>query len=182
MLQSMGSQRVGHDLATEQQHSYTRKCLLSIPTTGSLALSLSLSLTHQMTGEPSMCKVGEHDLKLKAQYYMCLDVWENLEWFKFPYSAPEDGVPQQQLHSLRVRGTGPFTSDEWVPDCPWNYSNRPITSSHQEPRVIHSLVIAKLASASLWLTTLFQSTPPTPPGGPAWQGVLLSWAGSPCDS
>ena len=39
-----------------------------------------------------MYKAGEHDFKLKAQYYMCLDMWGNLEWFKFPHSAPEDGA------------------------------------------------------------------------------------------
>ena len=56
---------------------------------------MSLLLTHQVTREPSVYEAGEHDLKLKAQYYMCLDTWDNLEWLKFPYSAPVDGVPQE---------------------------------------------------------------------------------------
>ena len=43
-----------------------------------------------------MYEAGEHDLKLKAQYYMCLDTWDNLEWLKFPYSAPVDGVTQER--------------------------------------------------------------------------------------
>ena len=49
---------------------------------------------------------------------MCLDVWENLEWFKFPYSAPEDGVPQQTtslIEGTRHRAVHPWRVGFWLP-------------------------------------------------------------------
>lgn len=150
-----------------------------MPTTGHLALPSS----HQVTGQPSMYKVLEYDLKLKLSIVRltCGENWEDLEWqnCKFPYSAPPDGVPQpNNFTPCGSQAQGLFISQEQVSDSPQNYSNKPISSS---PWNQGSPTLLLLQNLPLPASSWSPCSRAHPQGGPAWHGVLFFWAGSICD-
>ena len=146
-----------------------------MPTTGHLALSLS----HQVTGQPSMYEVLEYDLKLKLSIVR-FDMWGKLggpwvaELQVSLLCSPRWGPPAKQLHSWREPGPGlvyPWGAGFWQPPELFKRANLILAL---EPGVTHPPVTTEPASPSLWLVTLFQSAPPGRPCM-AWCPFLSGW-------